>query len=53
MSWVLVFWLQFPENFTVYEKFATEQKCTESAQAWDRRLRIVKSKLVVECREAK
>jgi hypothetical protein len=53
MTWILVFWLQFPENFTVYDKFATEQKCVESAQAWDRRLRTVKSKLVVECREAK
>jgi hypothetical protein len=53
MTWILVFWLQFPENFTVYDKFATEQKCVESARVWDQRLRIVKSKLVVECREAK
>ena len=53
MTWLLVFWIQFPENFTVYEKFATEQKCVESAQAWDRRLRAVKSQMIVECRVVK
>jgi len=53
MPWILAFWIQVPENFTVYEKFATQQKSSESAQAWDRRLRAVNSRIQVECRAVK
>jgi|688.fasta_scaffold163543_3 hypothetical protein len=53
MTWVLVFWIQFPENFTIYEKFPNELKCLESAKTWNARLRAVNSKMNAECRVEK
>ena len=53
MSWLLVFWLQVPENSATHDRYPTEAKCLESARVWDSRLRAVKSKLMVECRQEK
>ena len=50
MSWILVFWLQFPENSATHDRYVSEAKCLESARAWDARLRAVRSKMNVECR---
>lgn len=51
MSWFLVFWLQHPQNYAEYTQFKTERECKDSQLAWQRRLDIVKSKLIAECRE--
>ena len=50
MIWVLVFWLNFPENFAVHQEFHSERECRDRAQVWNRRFAIVKSDLVAECR---
>jgi len=50
MTWILVFWLQFPSNFTTYATYPTELQCRDAEQMWNRRLRIVKSQMQAECR---
>lgn len=50
IEWVLVFWLEYPENYTEHAKYKTERECRDSEQLWQRRLNIVNSKLVAECR---
>ena len=51
MTWLLVFWIQYPDNFTIYETLSTEKQCVELVQVWDKRLRAVNSRIVVECRQ--
>lgn len=51
MLWVLVFWLQFPQNYTEYSVYSTEKECRDAEQVWQRRLKIVKSEIVAECRQ--
>jgi hypothetical protein len=53
MSWILVFWLQFPENYTVYTTYQSEIQCKDAEQMWNRRLALVKSQMQAECRRAK
>jgi len=50
MLWVLVFWLQYPENSVEHSVYSTERECRDNQQLWQRRFDIVKSKLVSECR---
>jgi len=50
MIWILVFWLQFPENNTTYTTYNSEKECRDAEYIWNKRLQIVKSKLVAECR---
>ena len=50
MTWVLVFWLNFPENFVVHEELRSERECNDKAQVWNRRFTIVKSDLRAACR---
>lgn len=50
-SWVLVFWLSTPGNYTQYEVYKTRLECIDAEQGWNRRFRIVKSELQAECRE--
>ena len=50
MTWILVFWLQFPENYAQHATFSTEKECRDAEYVWNKRLTIVKSKLVAECR---
>ena len=51
MTWILVFWLQFPENYTQHAVYTSEKECRDAENAWNRRLRIVKSQLQAECRQ--
>jgi hypothetical protein len=50
MTWILVFWLSVPENYTIYERYDSEARCKNAAQVWNNRLQSVKSKLISECR---
>jgi hypothetical protein len=50
MTWLLVFWIQFPENYTVHEVYTQERDCRDAEHAWNRRLRLVTSKITAECR---
>ena len=51
MTWLLVFWLEVPENYTVYTRYESESKCVEMARIWNSRLQKVNSKLICECRQ--
>lgn len=51
VEWVLVFWLQYPENYTEYAKYRTERECRDAELMWQRRLNIVNSQLQAECRQ--
>jgi hypothetical protein len=50
MTWILVFWLSTPSNFTSYTTYGNEYDCKKSALIWNGRLEQVKSKLIAECR---
>ena len=50
MTWILVFWLVYPENHSVLHEYVTERECRDAEQAWQRRLRMVQSQLIAECR---
>ena len=50
MTWLLVFWLTVPENYTPYTKYNSEVQCESAAQVWNARLQKVQAKLVAECR---
>lgn len=52
MIWILIFWLQIPENYTEYwQQYRSELECRDSAELWNRRFRLVGSQLRAECRE--
>ena len=50
VEWIMVFWLETPLNYTEYARYRTERECRDSEQVWQRRLNMVKSKLIAECR---
>ncbi len=50
-TWILVLWLQFPENYTEHSKYEKEKECRDAEYAWQRRLNAVGSKIVAECRK--
>ncbi len=52
MSWILVFWLHYPENYTVLTKYSTERECRDAEYSWNRRLQVVRSELKAECRHS-
>lgn len=49
-SWILVFWIGYPNNYTVHQKYQTERECVEAERLWNRRLTTVKSDIKAECR---
>jgi hypothetical protein len=51
IEWLLVFWLQYPENLVEHSKYTTERECRDAEQLWQRRFNIVNSKLRAQCRE--
>ena len=51
IEWILVFWLENPANYTEYAKYKTERECRDAELLWTRRLTMVNSKLIAECRE--
>jgi hypothetical protein len=53
MNWVLVIWLASSNNYTIYEKFETEQQCLEKQQTVIRALKQTDSKMKTECRTRK
>ena len=53
MNWVLVIWLASSNNFTVYEKFATQEECLSKQAIVTRALNGVESKMKTECRTRK
>ena len=50
IEWILVFWLEYPENYTEYAKYRTERECRDAEQLWRRRFTMVGSELRAECR---
>ena len=50
MTWILVFWLNFPENYAVHQEYRSERECRDAETLWNRRLRLVKSDIQAECR---
>ena len=49
-SWILVFYIGYPNNYTVHQKFQSERECMDAEQLWNRRLTMVKSDIKAECR---
>lgn len=50
MTWILVFWLAYPENHSVMQEYVTKRECKDAEQAWQRRLQTVRSPIIAECR---
>jgi|LakMenEpi03Aug12_release.lakeMendotaPanAssembly.Ray.scaffolds.fasta_scaffold377083_2 hypothetical protein len=50
MTWILVFWLTYPENYAVHQQFKNERECRDAENVWNKRLTMVKSDIRAECR---
>jgi len=50
MTWILVFWLTYPENYAVHQQFKNERECRDAENVWNKRLTLVKSDIRAECR---
>ena len=53
MKWVLIIWLVTPDNYTIYQKFNTENECIEKKELVSRALRQADSKMQLICRQVK
>ena len=53
MNWVLVIWLASSNNYTIYEKFPTQEACLEKQAIVIKALNQAESKMVTECRKRK
>lgn len=53
MNWVLVIWLASSNNFTIYEKFESQQACLDKMATVTKALKQVDSKMTIECRTRK
>jgi hypothetical protein len=53
MNWVLVVWLASSNNFTIYEKFPTQEACMEKQITVTKALNQADSKMKTECRKRK
>lgn len=53
MEWVLVIWLASSNNFTIYEKFHTQEACLEKRTIVSKALNQANSKMQTECRTRK
>ena len=53
MNWVLVIWLASSNNFTIYEKFETQQACLDKLATVSKALKQADSKMSIECRTRK
>lgn len=51
MSWILVFWLTYPNNYAEYQTYRREKDCRAEQRLWQRRFDLVKSQLQADCRE--
>ena len=50
MNWVLVIWLASSNNFTIYEKFETQQACLDKLATVQKALAQSGSKMNLDCR---
>ena len=50
MNWVLVIWLASSNNFTIYEKFETQQACLDKLATVSKALKQTDSKMNLDCR---
>lgn len=50
MIYILVFWLQTPDNFAEHNQYKSQYECDQAVIAWNQRLQKVNSKLIAECR---
>jgi hypothetical protein len=50
MNWVLVIWLASPNNFTIYEKFQSEEMCVNKMATVQTALVQSGSKMKLDCR---
>ena len=50
ITWILVFWLQTPENLVEHTEHKTERECRDAQELWQRRFNLVGSQLKAECR---
>ena len=53
MNWVLIIWLASPNNYTIYEKFSTQESCLEKQEIVTKALKQADSKMLTECRPRK
>jgi hypothetical protein len=53
MNWVLVVWLASSNNYTIYEKFPTQEDCVEKQATVIKALKQADSKMKTECRMRK
>ena len=52
-SWVLIIWLASSSNFTVYQKFKSEEDCLDKMATVQGALKQADSKMQVACRNQK
>jgi hypothetical protein len=50
MNWVLVIWLASSNNYTIYEKFQSEESCLSKQKTVVSALSQADSKMKTECR---
>jgi len=50
MKWVLVIWLTTSNDYSVYEKFRSEEECLSKQKTVSAALQQADSKMQVECR---
>jgi hypothetical protein len=50
MTWALILVLAYPNNYTVYEKFQTQQQCIQKQETVAAALKQANSKMALECR---
>ena len=53
MEWVLVIWLASANNFTIYEKFQSEEMCLEKQETVRKALKQTESKMQTNCQKRK
>ena len=53
MNWVLVIWLASSNNYTIYEKFDSQEACLSKQVTVTKALNQANSKMKTECRTRK
>jgi Mlc titration factor MtfA (ptsG expression regulator) len=50
MTWALILVLAYPDNYTIYEKFQTQEQCVQKQETVAAALKQANSKMMLECR---
>jgi hypothetical protein len=53
LKWVLVIWLASSSDYTIYEKFRSEEECLSKQKTVTAALAQAESKMKIECRTRK